>query len=430
MLRLKHLFRAAIFSLFLTAVFCISSPASTPSTTSAKPRISPKLVGYFPQWGLYSEPQFLVRNLVTEHGATMLDQVNYAQAFVTGGHCSIADSNADLNYSFNAQQSVDSVPDTSGQLFRGNFNQLAKLKRQYPHLKLIISLEGQAASFAEDAQPANLHAFVSSCIDTFIRGNFAPGIHIPGLFDGIDLDWEFPHQEDSVNYLALLSEFRQQLDAVRPGLLLDIAVGHSPRMSGATTTSDMTAISNLVDQLGIMSYDYTGPWSQTTAFVAPFSSSPEHPYGTVQRSVEAYLSAGVPASKLTVGVPFYGYGWRSVEDKNNGLFQEGEPIRGDRPYSYIETLIPHSTVYREPGSETPWLFDGDVFWTYDDPTSIRHKADYAIQQHLGGLMIWELGEDTSSATLLRSAYQALHPADVPNEQNKTQNRRRSIAETP
>ena len=149
-----------------------------------------------------------------------------------------------------------------------------------------------------------------------------------------------------------------------------------------------------------MSYDYTGPWAQTTGFVAP--------YPATQRSVQDYLAAGVPAAKLVVGVPFYGYGWRLVPEDNNGLFQEGEPIRGDRPYSYIQTLIPQSKVFRDPASQTPWLFDGDAFWTYEDPTSIREKAAYALAQHLGGLMIWELSNDTPDATLLQSASQALH----------------------
>ena len=64
----------------------------------------------------------------------------------------------------------------------------------------------------------------------------------------------------------LLEEFRQQMRAVRPGLRLSIAVGHSPHMLPGT---DFAAIATLVDQVGIMNYDYTGPWSPTTGFLAP-----------------------------------------------------------------------------------------------------------------------------------------------------------------
>lgn len=375
----------------------------------------PLLVGYFPQWGLYEQPQYTVKSLLAAQGPRMLTQVNYAQAFVTGGRCSIADPNADLNFAFGAEQSVDGVGDDSGQAFRGNLHQLAKLKRMYPKLKLVISLEGKAADFAQDAQPEQRTAFVSSCVDLFVKGNLAPGIVSKDLFDGIDLDWEFPHAEDAANYLALLAEFRRQLDALRPLLVLSIAVGHSPRMAGAPEGGDLKEISRLVDEVGLMTYDFTGPWSHNTGFIAPLSAaavtesgaSPPR-YGTVQGSVEAYLAAGVPAGKLIVGVPFYGYGWKLVPEENNGLFQEGQPVRGDRPYSFISGVAAGSTVYRQEGSMTPWAFDGDAFWTFDDEVSIRRKAEYAVAQHLGGLMIWELGQDTAAGTLLRSAYEGLH----------------------
>ncbi len=367
----------------------------------------PKLVGYFPQWGLYDEVPYTVKSLVSAHGPKMLDQVNYAQAFVTNGRCSVADPNADLNYTYTAETSVDGVPDDPGQTFRGSLHQLAKLKRMYPKLKLVISLEGQARDFAADAQPEARKAFVSSCVDLFIKGNLAPGVQSKGLFDGIDVDWEYPHEEDAANYLGLLGEFRRQLDAAKTGSILSVAVGPSPRMAGLLDGGDLKEMSRLVDEVGLMTYDFTGPWSHNTGFIAPLSAGSERHYGTVQGCVEAYLAAGIPASKLIVGVPFYGYGWRLVPEENNGLFQEGQPVRGDRPYSYISGLVEESTVYRDEGSGTPWLFDGDAFWTYDDPVSVGRKAEYAMRERLGGLMIWELGEDTAAGTLLRAAYEGL-----------------------
>lgn len=351
-----------------------------------------------------------MKNLVTTGDAGMLNQLNYAQGFVTGGHCSIADPNADLDYTFTAEQSVDGIADQPAQMFRGNLHQLMKLKKRYPHLKLLISLEGRAADFAENAQPENRDAFVNSCINIFLKGEFAPGITVPGLFDGIDVDWEYPHKPDAANFLALLTAFRQRMNALRPGLLLDIAVGSTLHVYEDT---DMAAVSKLVDHISLMTYDFAGPWSSTTGFVAPLRTPPAHHSGTVEDTVHDYLAAGVPAAKLFMGIPFYGYGWHTVEDSNNGLFQEGQPIRGDHPYRDIQSLIPKSTLYRDDDSQAPWLFDGDAFWTFEDPISIRHKAEFARQQHLGGLMIWELGEDTTDALLLHAAYNVAHPAVVP-----------------
>jgi chitinase len=126
--------------------------------------------------------------------------------------------------------------------------------------------------------------------------------------------------------------------------------------------------------------------------------------------VQAFITAGVPAAKLLMGVPFYGYGWTRVPDVDGGAFQEGTPVRGDRPYHYIQSLIAGSKVYRDPVSDTPWLFDGDTFWTFDDATSIGAKAGYAVDHGLGGLMIWELSEDTPQGMLLNAARQRLSRA--------------------
>jgi chitinase len=368
------------------------------SASAQAPR--PLLTGYFPQWGLYGEPRYTVKNLADHAG--MLDQINYAQGFVTGGHCSVADPNADTNYTFTAAESVDGLPDTPGQPLKGNFNQMIELKHLYPHLKLILSLEGKAADFSADAQPETRAAFVASCVQLWVKGVIAPGVSIGTLFDGIDIDWEFPHTEDAANYVELLKEFRRQMDAARPGTLLNVAVGPSPRMMGG---ADMAEVAGLVDQMGLMTYDFTGPWVQHTGFVSALSGDVGS--GTVSRTVGAYRAAGVPAQKLLVGVPFYGYGWRLVPEDNNGLFQEGEPIRGDRSYREIEAKIATSKVYRDPGSQAPWLFDGDVFWTYEDPVSVGAKARYTVDQGMGGLMIWELGEDNEAGTLLNAAYKAL-----------------------
>ena len=154
-----------------------------------------------------------------------------------------------------------------------------------------------------------------------------------------------------------------------------------------------------------MTYDFTGPWVQRTGFVSALTGDVGS--GTVSRSVSNYLRAGVPAEKLLIGVPFYGYGWRLVPEDNNGLFQEGEPLRGDRSYREIEAKIATSTVYRDPQSQAPWLFDGDVFWTYEDTISVEAKARYAVEQGVGGLMIWELGEDNEAGTLLHAGYDGL-----------------------
>lgn len=453
------------FLVVLTALMLFASRSLHAEDNKSKPVV----VGYFGQWGLYNDPQYTLKDLVATHQAGLLDQINYAQGFVKGGRCSIADRNADLDHTFSASESVDGKADDPSTPFRGHLHQLAELERSFPHLKALISLEGQASDFAFDAQPDKRVPFVASCVDLFIRGNLAEGVTAPDLFDGIDVDWEYPHGPDADNFVALLAEFRKQMDAVRPGLRLSIAVGPSPRMYAG---SDFHAVSAQVDQVGLMTYDMAGPWMQTTGFIKPLfrvtvpemlggtaapslapaptgsqptasttpaakaavpagaaagSSPAPHPppAGGVAGTVQAFLAAGVPADKLLIGLPFYGYGWTQVPEVADGLYQEGTPVRGDRPYRYIATLTTGSTTYRDPVSQTPWLFDGDAFWTFDDPVSIRAKGEYAVEHQLGGVMIWELAGDTPQGILLNAAHQGLNAGAGANGRAATNERSRS-----
>jgi chitinase len=476
-----RLFGNAWLGLLLVLSLCSLKARAADASASAEPI----LVGYFGQWGVYDH--FYVKNLLTSGAAAQLDQMNYSQGSVKGGRCSIADPNADLNLTFSAADSITGIADSPASAFRGNLHQLAALKKRFPHLKILISLEGSAADFAIAAQPAHRSAFVASCIDTFIRGRFAPGAVDATLFDGIDVDWEFPRAEDAANYIELLTQLREAMNMVRPGLRLSIAVGPSPQMYHGV---DMGVVSHIVDQIGMMNYDYAGPWNPRTGFLAPLYSDKG---GSVERSILAYRAAGVPANQLLMGMPFYGYGWREVNKDGHGLFQEGHAIHGDRPYSFIETLTataiedearssgddpapasaakdtshagdppaesasgvnadrpaaPPSTpahlaqelptpaatpftIYRDPRSQAPWLYDGNTFWTFDDPKSIRVKVQFAIEQHLGGVMAWELSEDTATATLLHAARSSMQQHSAMNEQDSPSGARPAAAiETP
>ena len=404
--RLSVFSRLRLLAWFFAVVSLCAPPAQGFGLPGLRARASrPIVVGYFPQWGLYYSQPFLVKALMTNGSVARLDQINYAQGFASGGRCSLGDPNADLNMPFSAATSVNGLADDPNSAFRGYFHQLSELKSRYPRLRILISLEGKAADFALDAKPENRSAFVASCVDMYIRGEFAPGVVRPGLFDGFDVDWESPEREDAENFRVLLEEFRRQMNAVRPGLRLSIAVGESPAQLPGT---DFAAVARIVDQVGVMNYDYAGPWSQTTGFLAPLFAGKHS--SSIESSIASYKSHGVPESKLLMGLPFYGYSWTAVASANNGLFQPGRAVRGDRPYSYIRTLSAPFATYRDPRSQAPWLFDGQTFWTYEDPISVRYKVSYARSEHLGGVMIWELSGDTADAELLSVAYRSLrHP---------------------
>src|SRR3979490_3154674 len=185
-----------------------------------------KVVGYFPQWGIYSG--YFVKNMITSGSAPILTQVNYAFANVQNNQCTSFDAWADYQVPFAAGEAVNGEADVDEpNALLGNFHQFAELKKLFPRLKIIMSIGGASAdpaAFSTAALPTNRKSFVKSCVDMFIHGKFAPGLEEPGIFDGFDVDWEFRSSDaDRTNFTALLAEFREQLDDVREGLSLSIA---------------------------------------------------------------------------------------------------------------------------------------------------------------------------------------------------------------
>jgi chitinase len=392
--------------------------------------------GYFTQWGIYNQKYF-VRNLETTGVAAQLTHVTYAFANVRNNKCEVGilkandantgeggDAYADYSRTFTAAESVDGVADVSGAPLRGNWNQLKKLKAKHPGMKVLISLGGWnwSRGFATAARPENRAAFVASCIDAYIRGNLpafdgAGGAGAAaGVFDGIDIDWEFPAAcgvtcggtEDTDNYTGLLAEFRKQLDAVRPGLELTVAVGAGIDKIRVTRPDQYA---QYVDAINIMSYDFHGAWESKTNFHTALFNSTNDPasgdakYYNTNDAVQAFLTRGVPASKLSIGIASYGRGWTNVGATNNGLFQSGTAASGSlepgiERYAVLKAL--GWATYSDSSSKARWIYDGKTFWSFDDPTTIADKTAYVRVQGLGGAFLWDFSGDDTQASLVNA----------------------------
>lgn len=398
MLRFRHF----IPLLFAYAAAC-SAQTVNPAPVAHQPSAREQVVGYFPQWGVY-ERRFLPVDLVRSGAIQLLTQLDYAQANIQSNSCAIADPQADTNLSFTAADSVDGKADLPTAALRGDLHQMGLLHARYPQVRLLISIEGKQSLFEDAAKPENRVTFVRSCIGKFMEGHLAPGLELGRVFSGIDVDWEYPNADHAQDFYALLAEFRRQMDALRPGLTLSIASSANAKSIGPI---DWRRVAASVDQIGVMTYDFQGPWSHTTGFVAPLRST-DPAIETVSTVIAQYLAAGAPARKLLLGVPFYAYQWHNVgETGTHGLLSKGDPLRGNRNQSTATALLaatPQAKIYRDPASLSPWIYDGDNFLTYDDATSLRAKAEYARQQKLGGLMIWELSGDTDDLQLLRALH--------------------------
>jgi chitinase len=403
---------------------------------------------YYAQWKVYSG--FTVKSLDTSGTAQRLNILTYA--FVNIGtnasgqyECTSYDSWADNGTAAGAtaNTSVDGKGLPANGL-TGNFGQLLLLKQKYPKLKIVITIGGASlpppAFSAMAATDASRKHFVSSCIADYIQGHFSgafgqtpnqwetgvlvqgpPGPAVPdtpGLFDGIEIDWEYPGAADTANFTALMKEFRSQLDALGERRYL-LSFDAEPGAAEFAYT-DLAAVARYCSYVDLMTYDYSGPWNNETGFVAPLYQTK---YDTnaefnVAWTVDAYLAAGVPAHKILLGIPFYAYGW-SVSGGNaaqHGQYEVGTPSTPNNTQSYayiVTTAMPLMQVFRDDitndgKTAAPWLFDGSTFWTYDDPASIRQKMDFVRRKDLGGAFAWETSSDLPDGDLGRAIFDGLH----------------------
>jgi GH18 family chitinase len=175
-------------------------------------------------------------------------------------------------------------------------------------------------------------------------------------FDGLDLDWEHPKNEaEQEGYAKLLEELHQ---AFKPhGLTLSVTLApwqQLPRRAFA-----------VVDWIQIMSYDHAGRHSTFEA---------------AQQDVQALIAAGAPREKIILGLPFYG---RQVKNREQALA--------------YRNLVANSHPAPETDEVNGLYFNG--------PATIRRKTEFARAARLGGVMIWELGQDAAGEQSLLKAIQ-------------------------
>jgi GH18 family chitinase len=203
--------------------------------------------------------------------------------------------------------------------------------------------------------------FAAVAVDPALRASAAQTLTAYCLengLDGVDFDWEFPEGPAEIaGYVALLAEVHA---AFAP---------HDLRVSVALAGwQDLgNELYAAVDRIHVMAYDHEGRHST---------------FEQATDDIQAFLKRGAPPEKLLLGVPFYG---RDVENPAIAL-------------TYAEIVSVH-----HPAPDVDEV-DGVYF---NGVATIQKKTHYAQEQELGGVMIWELGQDTADDTsLLRAIWQS------------------------
>jgi chitinase len=406
------------------------------------------LGGYFEEWSIYYAG-YNIANLQQNGVAGKLTHLIYAFANVTATPapaCAIADSWAD--YSTPYLPSVSGEPYT-GPMY-GNFAAIQQLKQLHPHLKVLMSMGGASAAntaaFVSAASTqAGRQALASSCINMFVRGNIAPGITAPGLFDGFNIDWEFPTSADTGNFTALLKEFRTQLNALRKTTGKQYVLSFDgPAGAQNYVNIDLKKAAEQVDFITIDGYNYAGSWDTQTNEASPLFDDRKDPlYGQgldIDSTVNAYLKAGVPPSKYTMGLPLYGAGWTGVPNVDHGLYQSStgpsevplangtgicpdlsgntagcDPLLtpGTATYATLANLTANGyRSYFDRQRVAVSLYDPawETFYTYDDPDTAFLKMlyiDLKVPGGLGGAYVWALKDDDANGTMVKTMAKGL-----------------------
>ncbi|MFK0251727.1 glycoside hydrolase family 18 protein [Amycolatopsis azurea] len=359
-----------------------------------------KVLGYFAEWGVYQR-NYHVKNIDTSGSASKLTHINYSFGNVTGGGCALGDAEAATSKFYDAAGSVDGVADSwdNGAL-RGNFNQLKKLKAKYPNLKVLWSFGGWTWSGGFGEAAKNPAKFAESCYNLVNDPRWA------GVFDGIDIDWEYPNAcglSCDTSGAAAIKNLAQALREKFGSKLVTAAITADGTDGGKIDAADYGGAAQYFDWYNVMTYDYFGAWAAQGP-TAPHS--PLNDYAGIptagfhsDAAIQKLKSKGVPANKLLLGIGFYGRGWTGVTQEAPGGTATG-PAAGTEPgiqdYKVLKATCPATGTV----AGTAYAKCGSDWWSYDTPATIGGKVTYAKNQGLGGAFFWELSGDTADGELI------------------------------
>ena len=332
-------------------------------------------------------------------------------------------------YSFSrVREGEMKVHERAGEIIRG----LVKQKENYPDLKVMVACGGWGADgFSDIAETEESRKkFAESAVRLVEEYQL----------DGIDMDWEYPgleaggikyRPEDTQRFTLVMKALREHLDTLDREIIITFAAAGWQRYYEHIETLE---VMKYVDYINIMTYDQIGGNSDYTGhhtalgrinmedlegypLLAYMQSKKEdmarmgyafEPRST-EKIVDYVIGLGVDPKKILIGGAFYGRSWKGVPPDGNGLYQPNVKIHiGWCSYSRIRSEFENKNGfarYWDPIAKAPYLYNpaDSIFMSYDDTLSVKLKTQYAIDKKLGGIMFWQLSDDTQEENSLLDA---------------------------
>lgn len=231
---------------------------------------------------------------------------------------------------------------------------------------------------------------------------------------GINIDIEYTG-DSSQNLRAAFSTFIHKLswylDTKYNNLQLSVDV-YATAASNAQSLWDIPAVSESVDYIIVMAYDFHYRNSEQAGPVAPLFSEDSNWNKDINQNLKLFLDQA-PREKILLGIPFYGYGWRTDSKKpdantyeNTGFtvsYKKAKNLlalsEGQVSEEQIWDGASHIQKFFDDNTLSPYITyeqDGELYTIYyEDPQSIAYKLEYARQLDLAGIAIWALGYEDS-----------------------------------